>query len=52
MGVERLNALFRGGLDNDAPAALERFQQERRQDLLRCLSFQVIEEDFSHVVIC
>ena len=52
MSVERLNALFRGGLDNDAPAALELFQQERRQDLLRCLSFQVIEEDFSHVVIC
>ena len=48
VSVKRLHALFGHALDHDAPAALERFMQERRQDLFGSLPLQMIEENFSH----
>ena len=47
MRIERFDALLRGRLNHNAPAALERLLQQRRQDLFRRLPFEVIEEDFS-----
>src|SRR5271165_1738808 len=50
MRVERIDALFRGALHDDAPAALERFLQERRQHAFQLLALQVVEEKFGHQV--
>jgi len=43
MGVERLDPLFRGGLHDHSPAALERFFDQSRQHALKRLALQVIE---------
>src|SRR2546423_10574703 len=48
MRIERLGALRRGRLHDHAPAALERFFQERRQYAFERHALQMIEQDFRH----
>ena len=48
MGVERLDALLGRGLHHHAPAALERFLEQRRQHPFERLALQMIEQDFGH----
>ena len=48
MRVERLDALLGRRLHHDAPAALERFLEQRRQHPLERLALQMVEQDLGH----
>ena len=48
MRIERFDALFARALDDGPPAAIERLMKQRRQNLLRRLPGQVVEQNFSH----
>jgi hypothetical protein len=43
VGVESFDAFVRGGLNDDPPAALKGFLQERWQDLFQRLAFEMIK---------
>ena len=47
---ERLGALRRGRLHDHAPAALERFLEQGRQNILERHVLQMVEQDFRHPV--
>src|SRR5690606_41967906 len=46
--VERLGALTAGGLDDGAPATLQRLLQQRREHPFQRLGLEVVEEDLGH----
>ncbi len=48
MRVERLDALLGRRLHHDAPAALERFLEQRRQHPFERLAVEMVEQDLGH----
>ena len=49
MRIEGIDALVRGCLHHDAPAALQRFLEKRRQHPFERLPLQMVEQDLSHL---